>query len=482
MELHPDRNYGNVEAATKLFADVQCAYDLLSDQQERAWYDSHLDAVITDDKIGHGKQAPENFHMTASKILGLLFKFSPRMDFSDSPTGFFGGLKDVFEEIAREEELACRREKAQPIIYPSFGGAKDDFEEVVRPFYAAWNSFSTKKSFAWKDIHRYSEAPDRRIRRLMEKENKRLREEAIREYNDAVRSLVVFVKKRDPRYQSYSQNEAERQHMLREIAARQAARSRAANQAKALGHVTPEWARAEQPEEQYYNSSESDTDIEHFECVVCNKMFKSEKQFEAHERSKKHVKAVRQLRWEMKIQEDEFHLGTTNLKNDAENEHEPDTLDTSPVNQEVVFEDTADLTPETLLSASEHQTTENQLSSASDGETGDYDTREAVEGRMATSVPRVRTDSSVSESVEQVSVISDSDHSRSNPPKQGKAKQKRARKASRMASAETSQFTCRSCRASFPSRTQLFSHLRDENHAQATQKLSNEQKRRNRLT
>lgn len=474
--MHPDRNYGNVEAATKLFADVQCAYEVLSDQQERAWYDSHLDAVISDDKVGHGKQAPDNYHMTASKILGLLFKFNPRMEFSDSPTGFYGGLKDLFDEIAREEELACRREKIQPIIYPSFGGANDDFEEVVRPFYAAWNGFSTRKSFAWKDIHRYSEAPDRRIRRLMEKENKRLRDEGIREYNDAVRSLVVFVKKRDPRYKSYNQNEAERQRMLRELAAAQAARSRAANQAKVLEHVTPEWARTKEMEEEYYNSSESGSDIEHFECVVCNKTFKSEKQFEAHERSKKHIKAVRQLRWEMKIQDEELHVEPTDSRKSAENLQEFDTLDTSTVDQKVVFDSTLDVTHET---SSEPQM-ENQSFSASEGDNGDYDTREAVEGRMATSVPRTQLDSSVSVSAEQVSVISDSDHSHSKTGKLGKAKQKRARKASRMAATETSQLTCKSCHASFPSRTQLFSHIRDENHAEPTQKLPKDQRRRNR--
>jgi DnaJ family protein A protein 5 len=46
LELHPDRNYGNVENATKKFAEVQSAYEILSDPQERAWYDSHRDAIL----------------------------------------------------------------------------------------------------------------------------------------------------------------------------------------------------------------------------------------------------------------------------------------------------------------------------------------------------------------------------------------------------------------------------------------------------
>jgi DnaJ family protein A protein 5 len=44
--------------------------------------------------------------------------------------------------------------------------------------------------------------------------------------------------------------------------------------------------------------------------VACNKRFKSEKQFESHERSKKHIKAVQDLRRQMKKE-------TTNLDLDA---------------------------------------------------------------------------------------------------------------------------------------------------------------------
>src|SRR5271155_3686077 len=46
LELHPDRNYGNVESATKLFAEIQSAYEVLSDPQERAWYDSHRHILL----------------------------------------------------------------------------------------------------------------------------------------------------------------------------------------------------------------------------------------------------------------------------------------------------------------------------------------------------------------------------------------------------------------------------------------------------
>jgi DnaJ family protein A protein 5 len=410
--------------------------------------------------------------MTASHILALLFKFNPQMVFSDSPNGFFGGLKEVFDQIAGEEELACRRDKIDPIIYPSFGCENSDFEEVVRPFYTAWNSFSTKKSFFWRDVHRYSEAPDRRIRRLMEKENKRLREEAIREYNDAVRSLVVFVKKRDPRYRSNPQSEAERQRMLRESAAMQAARSRAANQARIQEHVIPAWAKTEEPDEGCYSSSESE--LEQFECVVCNKIFKSEKQFEAHERSKKHVKGVRQLRWEMKIQDEELHLDAKDLRSSPGIEQDLDAFTISTVNPKDALDSPTDVDVGSVLSSPETPSG-NQSVPNSEDQDGDYDTREAVERRMSTCVHQIQQSLDSPKASDQFSSISTSDHSDSKSPKMGKAKQKRAKKALRMTSTETSQLTCTSCHASFPSRTQLFSHIRDQNHARPAQKSQNGQ-------
>lgn len=54
--------------------------------------------------------------------------------------------------------------------------------------------------------------------------------------------------------------------------------------------------------------SSSESEVEHFECVVCNKLFKSQKQFEAHEKSKKHIKAVKQLRKELLLEGEELNL------------------------------------------------------------------------------------------------------------------------------------------------------------------------------
>lgn len=247
---------------------------------------------------------------SATDLTVLMGKFSPNMPFTNSLDGFYGRLQSVFEALSKEEDAACNWEGIDPIDYPDFGTAEASYDNVVKPFYVAWASFSTRKSFSWKDVHNYADAPDRRVRRLMEKENKRLRDEGIREFNDAVRSLVGFVRKRDPRYIPNTQSEADRQKALRDAAAAQAARSRAMREAKLNEHVQPAWAQTRYAEEEGTFSDSEESEEEVVECVTCNKIFKSEKQYEVHEKSKKHIKAVRELTRQMRKENKLFHLDT----------------------------------------------------------------------------------------------------------------------------------------------------------------------------
>ncbi|KAJ5593016.1 hypothetical protein N7537_009920 [Penicillium hordei] len=482
LVLHPDRNYGNVDEATKLFAEIQSAYEVLADPQERAWYDSHSDAFLgtsgnTDDQHSYNVRIT-----TAEDVLKLFSKFSPRMEFSDSPTGFFGGLREQFEQLVLEERLACQWENQDPIEYPSFGSGNDDFETVVRPFYAAWTGFSTQKSFAWKDAHRYSEAPDRRVRRMMEKENKRLREEGIREFNDAVRSLVAFIKKRDPRYKINAQSEAQRQETLRQSVAAQAARSRAVNQAKMRDHVLPEWAQSEQPVAGEDQESE-ESEVESFECVACHKYFKSQKQFEAHERSKKHLKAVKQLCWEMRMQNHELDLESADEASanaattkplevdDREDEvfvaSEVDLgLDASVKSHDIDAEDRGSShCSEKITPLSEPETSPlPELDTPTSSHDDDYASREYVETRLRAEMNSLSTGARDSSDIRDNSVPSDLT-AQSPALKMGKAKQKRAKKAAKQASQPTG-FICANCQAPFTTRSKLFDHIRDLDHAQ----------------
>ena len=59
--------------------------------------------------------------------------------------------------------------------------------QTVHVFYGYWQSFFTRKSFAWEDEHDLKYAPNRRVQRAMEKDNKKKRDAAKKKYNEIVR-------------------------------------------------------------------------------------------------------------------------------------------------------------------------------------------------------------------------------------------------------------------------------------------------------
>lgn len=492
LELHPDRNYGNVENTTKLFAEVQSAYQVLSDPQERAWYDSHESAILRGDDAAEatGGQQYEygNVKVTsADDIARMIRKFNSSVDFSDSPSGFFGYLREIFAQLAKEEEVAAQWENVDVADYPSFGHQGDTHEDVVKTFYAVWMSFSTRKTFSWKDQYRLSEAPDRRVRRLMEKENKRLRDEGVREFNDAVRALVAFVRKRDPRYEANTQTEAERQKVLRDAAAAQAARARAANAAN-MDQVVPEWAMKIEHDENEGEIEESDIEEEHYECVACRKTFKSEKQWDAHEKSKKHQKAVQALRKKMKKENAALGIDSESESgiNTPMSGEEPEELPESeyPMMEDDAAEQLNDLSlsaepePKTADLDSEHENQQenNQPETEDNSEDDEYTSPEAIKARLAPEEPR-RTPLNKTHSITPETPSNNGDDSseeatQSTQPKLGKAAQKRAKRAAAAAAATFSadqagddQFKCAVCNATFPSKTRMHQHIKDFGHA-----------------
>ncbi|KAK6528570.1 hypothetical protein TWF281_009810 [Arthrobotrys megalospora] len=317
LELHPDKNVNNVEAATKLFSEVQAAYEVLSDPQERAWYDSHKDQILREDTdlTGDGtvsSSRPENVTLTAPELLQKFSLFSSRMDTSDSnPKGFFSTASQIFETLAREEESAASKLELDIPYYPSFGNSKSDYQDSVRVFYTVWTGFSTLKTFSWEDKYRYKDAPDRRVKRLMEKENKKFRETAIREFNDTVKQFVLYIRKRDPRYLPNFQTDKERDAASREASKDQSRRARLENAAKLASYKEADWSKTKEVVYDDETDEEDEEDEEpavEFECVACNKTFKTEKQLEMHEKSKKHIKMVQSIKRQMRKDGVALHL------------------------------------------------------------------------------------------------------------------------------------------------------------------------------
>lgn len=76
-------------------------------------------------------------------------------------------------------------------------------------------------------------------------------------------------------------------------------------QAKVADYQTPEWAKIEQ-EEVVTEEEEEAEEINEFYCVVCDKAYRSEKQFTSHESSRRHLENVEILRQEMLADEASF--------------------------------------------------------------------------------------------------------------------------------------------------------------------------------
>lgn len=474
LELHPDRNYGDVERATRLFAEIQSAYEILSDAQERAWYDSHEDAILHGaDPGGEGENGAtyeHNVGMTSADDITRMFRqFNANIDFTDAPSGFYGFLRETFEQLAKEEQVAAARESMEVLDYPDFGH-KDDDHDTVKAFYSVWVGFSTQKTFAWRDRYRTSDAEDRRMRRLMEKENQRFRKDAISEFNDAVRSLVAFVRKRDPRYKPNQQSEEERQKTLRDAAAAQAARMRAANQAK-LDQEVPEWTKVREPDDNDEELFEEESEEEHFECVACRKTFKSENQWTAHEKSKKHVKAIQALRRKLKKE---------GVDLDLEDETGP------PANGFTVVDDDDDAHSEAVAETGLGNEVDELTSKTAHVSVSSDADEEVNVPVQETSAADAHTESSASDSVDddyasrptspsaedhEVDPDEEFNDSKGKPPSKakvkepglGRAAQKRAKRAAKEANAasDDTPHQCQGCSDGFPSKTRLFQHLQD---------------------
>jgi DnaJ homolog subfamily A member 5 len=475
---------------------VQTAYEILSNPHERAWYDAHRDEILHGAVPGSGEDHYEaNVRVTtAEHITQMYMGFDGGLQFDDSLDGFFTTLRKFFERLTLEETLASEQQGEDPPSYPSFGTAEAPYETEVRPFYGAWSGFATRKTFAWKNIYRLSEAPDRRTRRLMDKENRKAREQGIRDFNSAVRALISFVRRRDPRVaRATTAAPGEDLHAaLRKKAARQAAKARQANQAAAGEYVAPSWAQREEANthEGVIEDDEEPEANEILECIVCKKIFKSEQQYAAHEQSKKHRKAVhdmeRRMRKESRALGLDVDTGTSGITTPAEDEGEASEAD-EPLEVELDHE-SDNPKEETIDDSIPSEAPDSKPSDAQDSKPH-VDTSDAPNDAHEPSKPAISQTSlsspslSASEETDPTTDLasrldlhalssSDDDKASSNgaASRPGKAKQRRAKKEARAQAggkAVAGDHRCNVCAATFTSKTKLFGHIRDTGHAWA---------------
>lgn len=324
----------------EIFQILQQAYEVLSDPHERAWYDRHRDQIL------HGSNS--NYE---DKSLDVYQYFTTQCydGFEDSnPKNFYAVYAEVFSVISSEDiEYMDSSEDFETI--PKFGNSKSDYLTVVEPFYAYFESYSTKKSYAWLFTHDINQIRDRKYLKIVEKENKKIQLKARKERNEEVRSLVLFVKKRDKRVQGYKKIVEEKlqqnrlksqQNRLEQIKKRQ--EEIHAEKQKSKNHEHD--SQLEELEKSYFNhyndSDQSpeengndeeggiDEDMENLElaedqdlyCIACDKFFSNPSSFKNHEESKKHKLNVSLIKQEMQEEESNF---APNISDSNENYQEP---------------------------------------------------------------------------------------------------------------------------------------------------------------
>lgn len=359
LQFHPDKNPNNVEEATQIFASIRAAYEVLSDPQERAWYDSHKEQILNDEPIGTNQDGEFEYEVDASVTgvttdeLLMFFNSALYTRVDDSPAGFYQIAGRVFARLAKDEVLNGRRlgltkynlyqddtfegkvnasgysktseqyikefgASPDSLLFPPFGQSSTDYE-YLKTFYKKWSGFNTLKSFSWKDEYMYSKNYDRRTKREINKRNEKARQIARNEYNKTVKRFVSFIKKIDKRMkdglrkseESKRARARQRQKDLKD--ASNIERSKAEDEFKPQNwqainekhfkEMEKLYAELEDEEATPKLASEDFNEEEEFivyDCFLCNKRFKSEKQLENHCKTKLHKRKIAEVQKEMK--------------------------------------------------------------------------------------------------------------------------------------------------------------------------------------
>jgi len=408
----------------------------------------------------------------------------------DSTMGFYSVYRKIFEKLAEEEADAYSHDRGEDAgdfhPYPSFGDSTtsiglDDSRggNPIKNFYASWSSFSTQKSFKWFDKYRLSEAPDRIVKRKMEKENKKSRDTARREYNDTVRALVEYVKKRDPRYKEFKAlAELKREAKVAEAKSK-AARERAERVAKLQDYQEQDWTKIDEEEEEGEEDFEDEPDDEYF-CVACNKSFKNENTWKNHEKSKKHIKNVELLKEEMFEEDEELisNVEASNFENevlkfndDVQNCHQDIKLDTRDIEKEE-----NGLFPHEKESKKNKKQKKKQKIHTND-ELKVNLTKEIFHKNGISEETPNEVDDDLSELLERTKVTSrggfESDEESGGTPyflrddKLNQTEGNNSKKEKKKKKKKEASIQCNVCSQTFPTRNKLFDHIKLTNHALA---------------
>lgn len=248
---HPDKCAGREEEATSRMQEIQAAYTVLSDDRERAFYDAHRKRILS----GGGGGGPSGgggggvVSGKSEELVDVLALFSPSAwtGYDDTPRGFYSVFGKAFAALAAEERRFADDGVVLPSeAYPPFGGATATSSAVLA-FYRAWSTVASRMHFGWVEEYDPTDAPNRFVRRAIDKDNKAARARARRERTVELHALVDYVKRRDRRYitataeaKMRADEDAERARAAAAARAATVARERAALLAAALSGLGDE--------------------------------------------------------------------------------------------------------------------------------------------------------------------------------------------------------------------------------------------------
>ena len=200
-----------------LYLEINEAYSILSDSQEKTWYDRHRETIIRNWNVE--TQNWEHDGIIKFLTFGeLFFNFITQAslgyeecqdEFYSRYRNVFNAIKDGVEEINMlENELERRgqsRVETHIVIFgaPSFGDAETQLAEVCQ-FYHYWENLTNFIEAAWMNFC-YPEFPGREMNPVEESYQQRM--ELRKRYIKIVRYLIQYVKLQDPRYHKYLENQ-----------------------------------------------------------------------------------------------------------------------------------------------------------------------------------------------------------------------------------------------------------------------------------